>query len=64
MRVPVVKIGVVGVGVAQPRMPVRMDMRLAVVPWRVVRVLVVGVMYVLVGMLQLFVYVRMLVMLR
>ena len=59
-----VEVGIVGVEVAQPRVPVPMDMRLAAVRWGVVRVLVVRIMYVLVGVLQLFVHMRVVVMFR
>lgn len=61
---PVVKVGIVGVEVAQPLVPVPMDMRLAAIPWGVVRMRVVRIVYVLVGVLQLLMHMRVLVMFR
>lgn len=59
---PVVQIGVVRVGVRKPRVPVRMDMRLATIPVGPVRMLVMRVMHVLVAVRQGFVHMRVLVM--
>ena len=61
---PVMQVRVVGMGVRQPRMPVRMHVRLAAIPWSVVRMLMVCIMHMLVGMLQLLVHMRVLVMFR
>src|SRR6185295_2011360 len=59
-----VKIRVVGVRVSQPRMPVRMRVRLAAVPRGVVLMLMMRVVHMLMGVLQLVMHVCMRVVLR
>lgn len=60
---PVVEIGVVWMRMLQRLMPVRMGMRLATVPGKLVSVLVMGVVQVFVRVLHLLVRMRVLVML-
>ena len=60
---PVVEIGVVWMRMLQRLMPVRMGMRLATVPGKLVSVLVMGVVQVFVEVLHLLVRMRVLVML-
>ena len=60
---PVVEIGVVWMRMLQRLMPVRMGMRLATVPGKLVSVLVMGIVQVIVRVLHLLVRMRVLVML-
>lgn len=52
VRVPVVQVGVVRMRMHQARVPVRMYVRLAAVPFSIVRVPVMGIVQVLVFVLQ------------